>query len=49
MTASVTRAYLLSDPSRQVAVQERDGKATLMLPAQAPDPVASVVVLETAR
>jgi alpha-L-fucosidase len=44
---AVRRAYLLADPSRQVAMEERDGRVTLLLPSKAPDPIASVVVLET--
>ncbi len=43
-----TRAYLLADPSRNVAIHENEGKVILTLPSDAPDPIASVVVVEMA-
>ncbi len=45
----ISGAHLLADPSRQVDVQEQGGRVTLTLPPSAPDPVASVVVLDTAK
>ncbi|MGK0519881.1 MAG: alpha-L-fucosidase [Planctomycetota bacterium] len=45
---TIDRAYLLSDPSKSLAVG-KDGNqsgATVRLPAEAPDAVASVVVVE---
>ena len=46
----VTAAYLLADPQRTPlkVTQSQDG-VELAVPAQAPDPVASVVVLETSE
>jgi alpha-L-fucosidase len=47
---TVSKAYLLADPQRSPLKFEQDGaKVTLTLPANAPDPVASVVCLETSR
>ncbi|MGH9342124.1 MAG: alpha-L-fucosidase [Acidobacteriota bacterium] len=44
----VTKAYLLADHNRQaLRVNQSQGKMEIDLPTQAPDPVASVVVLET--
>ena len=45
LDAKVTRAYLLADPSRDLPVATGDGSVTVRVPAGAPDPVASVVVL----
>jgi len=43
----ITKAYLLTDPQRQPLAVTRDGERwSVALPAQAPDPVASVLVLE---
>jgi len=44
----VAKAYLLADPSRKpLALQKSGNGLDIVLPAKAPDPVASVVVLET--
>ncbi len=47
LTNSVTRAYLLSDP-RRVALKlvQTGDQVSVALPAQAPDPIASVVCFE---
>lgn len=43
----VTKAYLLADPDRSaLSVTAKDGDVAVKLPAEAPDPVDSVVVLE---
>lgn len=47
LAARVTRAYLLADPAQAVGLAQTDGRVRLTLPARAPDPIASVVVLET--
>lgn len=45
--AAVAGAYLLADPERaSVGVTEEEGMIRIDLPAQPPDPIASVVVLE---
>ncbi|MGN6726554.1 MAG: alpha-L-fucosidase [Tepidisphaeraceae bacterium] len=45
----VTKAYLLADPARSaLAVDQAGNQVTISLPAQAPDPIASVVCLEVA-
>ena len=44
----VTKAYMLADPKKESLKVSRDGtKLTVSLPVQAPDPIASVLVLET--
>ena len=46
----VTKAYLLTDPAHAPLKLTANGAALdIQLPAQAPDPIASVVVLETAK
>ena len=40
------KAYLLTEPDKKLAVATGDKKVLVTLPAQAPDPIASVVVLE---
>lgn len=48
VTRHVTRAYLLADPSHKpLKLTQRAATLDIALPALAPDPVASVVVLET--
>ncbi len=47
LRTKVARAYLLADPARSVGVLQPNGTVTLALPPDAPDPIASVVVLET--
>jgi len=45
----VSKAYLLADSNKSPLAVTQDGtKLTVTLPAQAPDPIASVLVLETA-
>jgi alpha-L-fucosidase len=41
-----SRAYLLADRSRKLTLQQADGALAIQLPGAAPDPVASVVVVE---
>ena len=43
----VKRAYLLATPKQSLAVSETDAGLSVKLPATAPDPIATVVVLET--
>ena len=46
---AVTKAYMLADSNKTPLTVTMDGtKLTVTLPAQAPDPIASVLVLETA-
>jgi alpha-L-fucosidase len=42
----VSKAYLLAVPERPLTVNHRDDAITLAVPAQAADPIATVVVLE---
>ena len=42
----VTKAYLLAEPEKELEVQNHEGSVEITVPAQAPDPVISVVVLE---
>jgi alpha-L-fucosidase len=42
----VSKAYLLTDPAKALATASADDGVKVTLPATAPDPVASVVVLE---
>lgn len=44
---TISRAYLLADPKHSVNVTSSDEGASLQLPTKAPDPIATVVVLET--
>jgi len=46
----VSKAYLLADPKKEsLNVTQEGTKLTVPLPNQAPDPIASVLVLETAQ
>jgi alpha-L-fucosidase len=48
MPRTVTKAYLLSDSARKpLKFTQNGGAVDITLPAAAPDPIASVVVLET--
>ena len=47
VTPPVTSAYLLADRANRLAVSQADGKLTVALPDKAPDPIASVLCLET--
>ncbi len=42
----VSRAYLLADPAKDLKFTQSDEEITVQVPKQAPDPVATVVVLE---
>jgi len=42
----VTKAYLLSAPDKALETTTKDDSVTVVLPGTAPDPIASVVVLE---
>lgn len=45
---TVTQAYLLADPAHKpLPIKQTGGNVTINLPAQAPDPIATVVCLET--
>ncbi len=46
MDAPVDHANLLADPGKPLTTQIVDGKTIVQLPAQAPDPAASVVALK---
>jgi alpha-L-fucosidase len=48
MKGSVKKAYLLSD-KKSLKVTQSGGKVAVALPASAPGPIASVLVLETAQ
>ena len=49
LIGTVTKAYMLADPQHASLKVTQDGtKLGVVLPGQAPDPVASVLVLETA-
>jgi alpha-L-fucosidase len=50
LPARVTRAYLLADPQRTpLPLAQSGGNLTVTLPGHAPDPIASVLCLETAN
>ena len=50
VSRKVTGAYLLSDPAHKSLKLTRNGDSLeVQLPAQAPDAVASVLVLKTAK
>ena len=44
---SVTKAYLLASAKRQLKITQTSDGVSLIVPAQAPDPIATVIVLET--
>jgi alpha-L-fucosidase len=46
-SAHVTRAYLLVDPKGQLTTEAGADGLRIRVPATAPDPVATVIVLET--
>jgi alpha-L-fucosidase len=46
LETAVSKAYLLSDPSKTLAYGATPGSLEINLPAAAPDPIASVIVLE---
>jgi len=45
---SVTKAHLLVSPKQQLKITQTKDGVSLTVPAQAPDPIATVIVLETA-
>src|SRR5262249_43680977 len=45
-TGSARRAYLLADRSRALTLQPAAGALTIQIPGAAPDPIASVIVVE---
>jgi alpha-L-fucosidase len=45
--ATVTKAYLLADPATALDVVQKDGHLSVSLPKAAPDPIVSVLCLET--
>jgi alpha-L-fucosidase len=47
LNKTVTRAYLLASPRQSLKLTQSTEGVTLQLPAQAVDPIATVVVLET--
>jgi alpha-L-fucosidase len=42
----IVKAYLLADRANDLTITQDDGKLTVSLPDQAPDPIASVICLE---
>jgi alpha-L-fucosidase len=44
----VKRAYLLATPSKNLKIDQTSDQVTIALPATAPDPIATVIVLENA-
>jgi alpha-L-fucosidase len=46
LTNNVKRAYLLADASKPLPVTTSEGKVVVAVPEAAPDPIASVIVLE---
>jgi alpha-L-fucosidase len=48
-TGRVTRAYLLTQPKSDLTTNATGGGLQIQVPAAAPDPVATVIVLEVAR
>ena len=46
MTNDVKDAYLLADPDKKLQTTKSDDGLTIMLPASAPDPIASVVGID---
>jgi alpha-L-fucosidase len=47
LKCKVSKAYLLADRERPLTVTQDAGKLTVVLPGNAPDPIASVICLET--
>jgi alpha-L-fucosidase len=47
MDARVSHAYMLTSPGHALKVSQNGSGVTVMLPATAPDPIASVLVLQT--
>lgn len=42
----ITRAYLLADPGKELKLKKGESSLAITLPAQAPDAIATVIVLE---
>ena len=48
MKSKINKAYLLADPQRaELKVTQTDSGVSIALPEKAPDPIASVVCVET--
>ena len=47
LKTTVTKAYLLADPATALDVAQKDGHLSVSLPKTAPDPIVSVLCLET--
>jgi alpha-L-fucosidase len=47
LTTPVTRAYLLTDKTHELKTTASDGSVTIEVPDKAPDPIASVIAIET--
>ena len=43
MQTPVSKAWLLADPSTVLKTETKDGLTTLILPKEAPDPIASII------
>ena len=48
-TGRVTRAYLMANPKTDLTMKTNDGGLLIQVPSSAPDPIATVIVLEVAR
>jgi alpha-L-fucosidase len=48
-TDRVTRAYLMANPKADLTMKTSTGGLSIQVPSSAPDPIASVIVLEVAR
>lgn len=46
LTTGVSKAYLMTDPSKSLKTMAADGSVTIDVAKSAPDPIASVVVVE---
>ncbi|MEJ2078950.1 MAG: alpha-L-fucosidase C-terminal domain-containing protein, partial [Acidobacteriota bacterium] len=46
VSGSVTKVYLLAHPDQELQFTQQDEGLAVTVPAQAPDPIASVIVLE---
>src|SRR5439155_28211 len=48
-TDHVTRAYLMANPKTDLTMKTNAGGLLIQVPSSAPDPIATVIVLEVAR
>lgn len=46
MANIITKAYLLASPGQKLSIRKETDRSVITLPAQAPDPINSVVVVE---